>query len=267
MHTAVASPIRAGVLAFLGLFVAVGPTLAVSPANGPCVTDSGLAYFDGYAKAAAGAAGAEATIESINPLLCTGGDDDGHHGTYTWVAIGAPEDYLFSLYQIGTMKCVDPGDPSDCDGVFHTFFAWGRDGNDIFTGNHPAPGCGSATSRIPDPTKIGAVPGGSAKYTVVRTSSQIQFKIGGVVKDTIPSSSVCWTGSRAEYIGESSDRGNQVGGTVGDHLTFSSSLYETSVGGNWVSPAFPASCTYVDLTVFHCARVTGVKFDIWTDRS
>lgn len=238
--------------------LAVQPVAAVAP-NSTC---GGLTpnFFAGYDNAAAGAAGAESTFETVNPLLCTGPDSGGQHGSSTWVAVTGPAGYSLSIYQVGTIKCVDPTNPNTCDGAFRTFTAWGRD--------HGAPGCAQTQllSRAPVPVKEGNVPATSAKYTVVKSAATVQFKVNGTTVESIAASEICWIAAGPSYYGEVFDSGDQLGGTVGDTLRFTNALYEPSVGGAWSSPGFTAPCSTQDAP-YNCRRLAGNSIEIWTDRS
>jgi hypothetical protein len=233
------------------LTVAPGVAIAVA-ANGPCEGDSNPNYFAGMGPNFAGAAGAEAKIENIAPLLCIGGSDL-QHGSSSWVAIeGATSNRIF---QVGMIKCVDNLNPTNCDGALHTFWAWGREAE-----------CGGSQARAPVPVKIGVVPAGSPRYTVFKSSTTVFFQVNGTTMETISSSSVCWARVGPGYRAETFDRGDQAGGTVGNHQTFSSAHVEFSVGGVWGSPSF-TTCEFTGIASYNCSRTNGQQFDIWTDRS
>jgi hypothetical protein len=99
----------------------------------------------------------------------------------------------------------------------------------------------------------------------VATATQIQFKIDGVVKEAIPRSAICWTSTGVQYTGETWDRGDQMGGTVGVHQVISSSLVYRS--GSWTSPNFESACSTDYPAEYVCSKVSGQRVDIWSDRS
>ena len=145
-----------------------------------------------------------------------------------------------------------------CDGTYKMFYAFGRD-----------QGVGTCTTtRAAVPASLGAAPTGSHTYTVVRTSSLVLFQLDGVTQHSIAISNVsCWSGNTVAYVTETWDHGDQAGGTVGDHQTVNSALYEATVGGAWSSPAFPNCNIMSPLTSYNCTRNAGNSVDIWTDRS
>lgn len=243
----------AGTWMLIGMLaVAPGAALAAA-ANGPCEGDTNPNYFAGMGPNFAGAAGAEANIETTSPLLCIGGSDK-QHGSSSWVAIeGTTANRIF---QIGMIKCVDNLNPTNCDGALHTFWAWGREAE-----------CGGAQPRGPVPVKTGANPAGSPRYTVFKSSTTVFFQVGGTTRETIPASSVCWPSLGPGYRAETFDRGDQAGGTFGNRQTFSSAHVELSVGGVWASPSFAGPCEFTGISSYECSRINGQQIDIWTDRS
>jgi len=95
---------------------------ASAATNAPCGGNSPN-LFAGDERISTGIVGAEARLETVNPALCTGSDSDGQHGSSSWVAVLGPVNQIYSIFQVGTMKCVDPTNPNNCDGAFHTFDA------------------------------------------------------------------------------------------------------------------------------------------------
>lgn len=201
-----------------------------------------------------GVASAEVKIESISPLLCTTAGDR-VHGSLAWVGVGGPSGCDECIYQIGTTKCVNLDLPSSgCNGTFKLFYAWGR--------NQANGGCPDV---LPVPISLGVAPSGTNTYAVVRTTTLIQFQLNGVTKTTIGNGNICWTRVAAKYYDETYDRGDQMGGTVGDHQSMTNAIYERTVGGSWFSPSFTGCPT--TYAFYGCTRVNGQALDIWTDRS
>jgi hypothetical protein len=210
--------------------------------------------FVGSSVAYLGVASAEAKIESISPLLCTTAGDR-VHGGFAWIGVGGSENCPECIYQMGTAKCVNLDSPSSgCNGTFKMFYAWGR--------SHNYGGCPDV---LPFPISLGAAPSGSNTYSVVRTTTEIQFKLNGGTQTTIGNANICWTREDELYYDETYNRGDQLGGTVGDHQSYTNAIYEKTVGGSWFSPSF-TTCpsTY---GFYSCTRVNGQALDMWTDRS
>jgi hypothetical protein len=111
---------------------------------------------------------------------------------------------------------------------------------------------------MPVPISLGAAPAGSHKYTVVKTGTQVQFKLDSIIQETIGASEICWPSTGVRYSGETWDRGDQVGGTVGVHQQFSGALYLKS--GSWLSPSF-TTCTTDYPAEYICSRVNGQRVD------
>ena len=226
---------------------------AVAP-NTTCYGD-GSNFFDGgpisTTTAFPGAAGAEAAINTVSPLLCS--TSTGIKGSGTWVAVGnATDPEGWSIYQVGILKCVGGG--GVCDGVNRLFYAWGR--------QYGVGGC-TLASHAPVATSLGTAPTGTHTYTVIKTNTVVQFQLDGSTQTTIGASNICWPATGVRYSGETFDRGDQMGGTVGVHQQISNAIYYKS--GLWHSPSF-TGCTS-DLVVYVCSRVNGQRVDIWTDRS
>ena len=245
--------VLAWVFAFVLGLVAPLEAFAVAP-NGPCI-DGSTQNLNAGAGIAHASVGAEARIESISPLLCTGAD--AIHGSFTWVGVEIPLSNG-AIVQMGVGKCHDNSNLPMCDGTYRMFYAWGRDVNQ-----------GSCTStRSPVPASLGPAPSGTHRYTVVRTSTQVLFQLDGLTQHSTSISGVsCWNGNTAAYVTETWDHGDQAGGTVGDRQTVSSALYEATVGGVWSSPGFPSCNIMTPITSYDCLRNAGNSVDIWTDRS
>jgi hypothetical protein len=228
---------------------------ALAAANSPCADSGTPTRFNGYTKSLASVVSAEARIEGQAPLLCI--NPDGTSGSFTWVGVQVSSSSR-SIYQMGVAKCIAP--LGICTGGYRIFYAWGRDN-----------GVGSCTSNVdPHPLDLGPAPSGLHTYSVVRTATQIQFKLDSSVLQTIALSSVsCWTANAAVWVGESWDRGDQVGGNVGDHQQIRSALYEANVGGVWSNASFPIACnnSLPTLVDYHCLKINATGIDIWTDKS
>ena len=239
-----------------GMFLNPTVALAVAP-NTPC-RDSGFpSWFDGgpvsNTTAFPGASGADASINTIDSALCTTASDT-VKGSLSWVGVGDANDGAGnSIYQVGIAKCKYTY--TACDQVEHLFYAWGR--------TMGVDGCTLAT-HPPVPVSLGAAPAGTHDYTVLKTATQVQFKLDGVVKTTIGAGNICWPSTGVRFAGETWDRGDQVGGTVGVHQQISGALYYKS--GTWFSPSF-TTCTTEYLAEYICSRVNGQRVDIWSDRS
>jgi hypothetical protein len=256
MHRRRLASTLVGVLLTLGFVVAV-PDAALGdthPVNGPCNTT--------YQNTQAGAilthaaTGGEIKIETWNPSLCNTVDSPALNGAFSWVGVQVGGS-ASSIVQIGVGKCRYSAYPM-CDGGYHVFYAWGRDA-----------GVGSCTSTSAAiPHSLGSVPSGSHTYTVFRTGSTVTFQLDGSTIESISASNVsCWNGNSVSYGGEVWDHGDQMGGSFGDHQSFTAAIYQATAGGIWVSPNF-SSCNILnnDPSIYACSRVSGNAIDIWTDR-
>ena len=120
---------------------------------------------------------------------------------------------------------------------------------------------------MPYPLSLGVAPSGINTYQVIRTPTQIQFKLNGGTKTTIGSSNICWSSTAAQYFAETFNTGDQAGGSVGDRQNFTNALYEATVGGPWLSPSFTSCAVSPANVVYRCSKINGQAIDVWTDRS
>lgn len=210
--------------------------------------------FAAWGKLAANVAGADARIQNETLNFCTSATDN-DRGNQIWSAVDRNGTYTQTIVQTGLIQCSLSG-PA-CDDTLNEARAWGR--------NSAAPGCGGFITVEPVPIRLGDPPG-LQNYEVVRTAAEWRFIIGGVVHDTLPLGSICWTPSRAIWFGESWDSGDAIGGFAGNHVSLTNALYEPSVGGAWNSPSFNpgANCPIIDLAKYKCVAQNGQAIDFWT---
>jgi hypothetical protein len=243
-------------LAAMALSVSFGgPSSALAAGNAACNTDVFYDHAGGFKHHAA--AGMEAKIDTFPPALCTTFSTDFSSGSLSYVSVEVSGSQG-SIVQVGLAKCytIDLA----CDGSSRLFWAWGR---------WDDKGSSCTDEVIPNVRSIGLAPTGIHTFTVVRTASQVNFKVDGVIKEHIPIADVsCWTGADATVSGETWDRGDQMGGLVGAHQHFTNIIYEATVGGSWTSPIFGTCDTSTNTPAFYeCSRPAGDKIDVWTDRS
>ena len=106
-----------------------------------------------------------------------------------------------------------------------------------------------------------------ARFDVVRTSQQWKVQINGVTQQTVPLASICWSKRRADWLGESWDRGDAIGGSSSNKFRVASAIYEASVGGVWTNESWTAAnpCNNVTLdNRYKCDVVSGNSMDLWT---
>lgn len=230
--------------------------LALAP-NTPCKDVGFPSWFDGgpasTTTAFANAAGAEASISYVDYALCTGSRQA--RGSSAWVGVGdANDDMGNDIYQMGFIKCVYSSYLA-CDGAERMFFAWGRTGgvDGCLLADHPAV-----------PQSLGLAPTGTHSYRVIKSGSTLLFQLDGSTQTSLAASNICWPATGVRFTGETWDRGDQIGGTVGSHQVISSALYYKS--GVWSSPAF-GSCTTDYSAEYLCSKVSGQRVDLWSDRS
>jgi hypothetical protein len=214
---------------------------------------------EGALRIGGGILGASASIEFVSPPLCSSGggvDEDTVRGSFTWVGVQNADHGPFSIYQLGLGKCIH-NNISSCSGSLHWIWAWGRD--------QAATGCGSFQDVVPDPKNISAPTSGTHSYEVVRGGSNVQFKIDGVVKESIPSSAICWTASAAAYAAETWDHGDQLGENFPSSQLLSNAKYESATGV-WSGTGFGSCFTSTGTPEYLCSLASGQSVNVWTDR-
>jgi len=204
-----------------------------------------------------GVAGAEAKLENQSLNICTSATDD-NRSNAIWVGIDDNGGHKYDVIQVGIGKCKQSANP-DCDATTNQWMAWGR--------SHTVSGCAGFMDVKPVPAFLGDFPGGTWPYTVVRTSQQWKVQINGVTQQTIPLSSICWSKRRADWLGESWDIGDAIGGSSSDKFRVSSAIYEGSVGGVWTSESWTLGNTCNNMNLdprWKCNVVSGSALDLWT---
>lgn len=244
----------ASVLAAL-LLLSSWTHVAVAAQNTDCFGDENYFYDGGRALQTQGAAGAEAKINTVTPLICTG-NPNVTRGSVSWVAVTGPGN--LDIVQVGTGRCVSVHVVSSgCTDQYQTMWAWGRSKGDA--------GCPSQLEdALPTWRKIGNAASGVHTYTVLKTPNDWDVKIDGLVKDSAPLSAVCWTPNEVMYLGETWDRGDQMGGTSASKQHFTSAIFEQTVNGPWLSPAI-STCVPA-YAAYKCSHINGQTLDIWTSR-
>jgi hypothetical protein len=151
----------------------------------------------------------------------------------------------------------NPPNPS-CSATNMEWWAWGRDPS--------LPACSGFSSRVPTPARI-STSRSTKSFAVVRTSSQWQVWRAGVIAETLSLASICWAPNRGDWTGESWDKGDAIGGYGTNHFELTSAIYESTVGGVWASPGFPAGSETCNLTPtlskFHCSASSN-SISLWT---
>ncbi|MBI3752408.1 MAG: hypothetical protein HY263_12210 [Chloroflexi bacterium] len=234
------------------------PEIALAADIGPCANPNAQNSFLGYGKVLSGPSGVEAVLENQALNICTSSTDN-NRANHVWVAIDDNSSHSDDIIQVGLVHCVDNTN-SDCTNFgTHEFWAWGRDPT--------APGCGSLSHVLPIPRAITGFPAASYPYTVVKTSTQYQFKVNATVQETLLLTSICWTRNRVEWSGESWDPADAIGGTSGNPFHVSSAIYELATGGAWSNSNWGtgAVCNAAPThSWYHCNAPTSTSMDLWT---
>ena len=202
----------------------VRPAIALGP--GACNTATTGNYFSGQKGLNPPTYGVSATISLVYEALCTPVTGNPGHGSFSssWVAISADDD-PYDIYQIGFDTCQQSGCPSGTK----WFWAYGT-GDGVCDGVAPSP------HWMTSPT-------GNHQYKIDRMWLSPQglsyvALIDSNLKNWRAASTIetCWApyGPRAwSFRNEVGDRGDQSGGQVSPHQTFSSLKFKKTSG--WVS--------------------------------
>jgi hypothetical protein len=234
----------------------LGPAIALAADPAACQpANFGENFFAGQIKTVSGIKGTRGIVEGQALALCTAPLNE-DSGSQTWVAVTGPNGYTRSLVQTGLIKCKNSANGLVCDGNMRYFWTWGRDS--------AAPGCSGFANRDPLATSLGTWSSGSSTYLVANNGSAWQVFIGGVFQDSISTASICWTPSQAEWIGESWNKGDDIGGVAGNKQYISTARYQTSIGGSWISPGFSGSICTLSNNPYFCEIATTDQINLWS---
>lgn len=187
-------------------------------------------------------------------LCTTAADDD--NGSAVYVSIEEDGGHAYDIAQVGVYKCEYA--IAMCTGSIGQFYAWGR--------HNSQPGCSGFSNVEPLGTRVGGLPSGTWFFEVLRTSSAWKFSINGVVVESLPASTICWTRKRASWVGESWDTGDAIGGSAANPFALLGALYEPSVAGQWLSPSWSLGdmCNVSSAAKYKCNATNGQAFNLWT---
>lgn len=231
------------------------PGVALGTHTAPCSpANYDENFFAGQIKSVTGLTGTRGTIEGQSLSLCTAPLNP-DSGSQTWVAVTGPSGYPLSIVQIGVIRCLNPANGLVCDGTMRYFWTWGRD--------QTAPGCNSYLNRDPIAMSLGSA-SGTFDYIVAKTTTQYRVYRAGVLEASVPNSEICWTPSRAMWMGEAFNHGDQIGGQAGNKQYVSGARYQTSVGGVWQNPNFGGSVCSISMNPFFCEIATTDQVNLWT---
>ena len=251
---------RITVLVLLGMLsMLILPQAVFAADAGPCAENNAVNRFKGFGKVTAATvmAGAEAKLENQALNICTSASDD-DRSNHLWVAVDANDNFGFDLVQAGLIHCKDPVNLNCNNYGTHEFWTWGR--------SHLASGCSGFSDVAPVNKYLGAFPSSSTTYTVVRTAQEWDVWVNGVEEQDVPLASICWTGRRALYTGESWDSGDAIGGLVDNKFRLWNALYEQNGGGVWSNTNWGtgAVCNLNSLARYKCNAPNGTSLDLWT---
>lgn len=244
------------VLATVGLLVAFFPQESLAAQTAPCEPiNYSENFFAGSLKSPATLTGARAILEHQTLKLCTAPTNE-DSASMTWVAVEVAGSGR-SLVQIGQGRC-RYSSYTFCTGDMRFFWAWGRD--------QSQPGCGGFMNKDPQPADEGAWSGSSVEYIVEKSGGTWHVWRGGVERDSVSASSICWTPGSAAWIGESWNPGDGIGGPVGDKYYFDNARYQLTTGGTWQNPNFSGSfCTFNGLP-YLCEVASSDQINMWTSQ-
>ncbi|MES2209822.1 MAG: hypothetical protein V4515_06515 [Chloroflexota bacterium] len=231
------------------------PVAVLAADTGTCAETNFVNRWEGFLKSLPSMAGAEATLENQSLNICSS-STDGSRANHVYVALDDGGAHAFNIFQAGLVNCVDtflPNASCNNNGT-HEFWAWGRQS------------CPGLADVAPNPKFMGAFPGSSRTYTVLKTSTQWQVKVSGTVTETLPLASICWAPKRTEHTGESWDIRDAIGGPVGNPFRLSNATYEASVGGAWSNMNWGTGgiCNLSSDARYKCNAPTGTSIDLWT---
>ena len=238
--------------ASLALLIA-WPGVAAATHTAPCLAANySQNFFAGHTKAVSVLTGTRGTLEAQAWSLCTAPLNQ-DSGSFTWIAVEVAGTQR-SIVQIGLAKCAFTN-YAVCTGGMRLFWAWGRDSSQ--------PGCSGFLNKDPAPSDLGAWSGVTSDYIVAKSGGYWKVYQSGVVQDQISTGSICWTPKHAVWTGEAWNKGDQIGGVAGNKYAFSASRYQTTGGGSWLNPNFPANCSD-SLNPFFCEMAASDRLNLWT---
>ncbi len=212
----------------------------------------GHAWIDANAKH-----GASGTAEAHNLLQCINPDLFETNGTFIFSNVEPANAGEHSIIQVGMGNCR----ASNCPGGQRYYSGWGRD--------NATPGCTGMTDRPPTLADEGAYVFAAHDFKVYHTANVWKFLVDATQVHSIGEASICWTGKNAEWFGEVTDIGDQMGGTPANKSSVTSTNYANAEGGGFFWTNFNASnvCNYGGAGVPYFCDVTGTRsLNIWTDR-
>lgn len=137
-------------------------------------------------------------------------------------------------------------------------YAWGR--------HTSALGCAGFMNRRATPFFLSGYDGAAHDYKIYHQNNRWRFLIGVTERTSIAESELCWTPTVAWWFSETWDSGDALGGSLGDKLRTQLTNYATAETGGFTFTAFSGACTFNWSAPYHCSRINGTTFDVWTDR-
>jgi hypothetical protein len=171
----------------------------------------------------------------------------------TFVAISQGS-YTRSLIQIGLTRC--EGAYAICNETMKYFWAWGRD--------RAAPGCSNFLDRKPIATDLGGWSGTTQLYMISKVGSNWNVYRSDVIRGQVATSSICWSKNRVDWLGESWDHGDAVGGSSGNKYYMNAARVQTVTGGTWANPNFSGTWCTVSSSPRFCEIALSDQVNIWT---
>lgn len=229
---------------------------------GPCVdadTDNNNQWAGQKNESANGRHGARANYEAWVLVMCTNPGLVEISGSYVFANVGPNDGGFNDIIQIGAghSRC-----PVACPSGMHYFSGMGL--------THTTPGCSGYQDVAPLLLDEGAWTNQQHQYMVKHSGNLWRLYVDGVQEGfSLAESGVCWTPRMSFWMGETLDRGDQLGGTFGDRLRISTTQYMSSEGGAWLNTSFNASnqCNYAATNIPYFCDIIGLQsIEIWTDR-
>lgn len=210
----------------------------VAAAMPQCIRDGYHNLFVGDAMGSTSLRGAQSTVEWFNDQLCLQGETFDYSWSLAWVGIVGVHDQTNDIFQGGFARCSSVGGALSCPfngGVSYHFWFW----------QYGDGACGPLANSGFRKANKGNASAGNYNYKIDYrpSASRYTFVIDGTDQTFIPTStpSTCWGGIRgAQWFNEMLDTGDQNGGTVANHQTYSGSKWQDG-SSVWHTAAWPTS--------------------------